>query len=223
MQLLGTYLHQRGFTVQAINYPGHDRPSPHMPASTWQQWYQYILDTYEQLAQQYPAIVAICFSTGCPLGLQLAAEKQVDSLILLSPFMAVRYEWYYLLRPEVYLYTIGYLMNNVPRFGLQIRDKAMRKAAEEAAFFTTFNLPSVRSALELIHRIKPLLPEIQVPCLTIQSPKDSVVDPAGSRLIHQQLGSTRKKLHWLKKSEHIITLDVEREEVFAQIEAFLRE
>ena len=221
-QPLATYLHQQGFTVQAVNYPGHDRPSRHMPASTWKQWYARILETYDNLAQHYRSITVIGFSTGCPLGLNLAAEKPLETLILMSPFMAIKHEWYYLLRPETYLYSIGYLIENVPRFHLQIRDKNMRQAAEQAAFFTSFNLSAVRSALELIDQVKPMLPQLKVPCLILQSPKDSVVDPAGASFIHQQLGSDCKKLHWLQHSDHIIPLDLEREEAFAQIGAFLQ-
>jgi carboxylesterase len=96
----------------------------------------------------------------------------------------------------------------------------MRQAVEEVAF-QTFNLAAVRSALELIERVKPLLPQIDEPTLIIQSPKDRVVDPEGARFIYQRLGSKNKKLYWLKQSDHIISLDVEREEVFAQIKEFL--
>lgn len=221
MQLLGEYLHLQGLNVQGINYPGHDKPLSRMPASTWQEWYEHVVETYETLAQKYSSISVIGFSTGCPLGLYLAASRSVEKLVLLSPFLAIRYEWYYLLRLEYYLFYLGHLINDVPRLGLPIRDKSMRQAAELAAFFQTFNLASVKSAIELINQVKLLLPQIDVPTLIIQSPKDTVVDPAGATFIHQHLGSKVKKLHWLKQSDHIISLDVEREDVFAEIGAFL--
>ena len=97
----------------------------------------------------------------------------------------------------------------------------MRQAAQKAAFFKTFNLPTVKSALELIDTIKPLLPQINVPTLIIQSQKDSVVDPNGVRIIYQQLGSRHKKLYWLEKSDHIILLDMERNRVYQEIKDFL--
>jgi carboxylesterase len=97
----------------------------------------------------------------------------------------------------------------------------MQQAIEEVAYFQTFNLATVRSAIELINRVKPLLPQIDVPTLIIQSPKDRVVDPEGARIIYQQLGSKKKKLYWLQESDHIISLDIEREIVFDQIKNFL--
>lgn len=224
MQLVGEYLHQQGFAVQGINYPGHDPSANQMPASRWQEWYEHVEETHKKLTQRYANVSVIGFSTGCPLALYLAAKKSVKNLVLLSPFIAIRHEWYYLLRPEFYLFTLGYLIGEVPRLkgwrGSPIWDKVMRQAVEEVAF-QTFNLAAVRSALELIERVKPLLPQIDEPTLIIQSPKDRVVDPEGARFIYQRLGSKNKKLYWLKQSDHIISLDVEREEVFAQIKEFL--
>ena len=222
MQLLGEYLHQHGFSVQGINYPGHDSPSTKMPASTWQEWYKHIEETQLKLAQIYSNVSVIGFSTGCPLALYLAAKQSVQNLVLLSPFLAIKHQWYYFLRPEAYLFSLGHWIPDVPRIkGLPIVDKAMLQLATEAAFFKTFNLAAVRSAIELINIVKPLLPQIEEPTLIIQSVKDSVVDPEGARIIYQQLGSKNKKLYWLQESDHTISLDVEREIVFEQIKEFL--
>lgn len=222
MQLLGEYLHQQSFTVQGINYPGHDLPSTKMPASRWQEWYEHIVETYQKLAQKYSHISIIGFSTGCPLALYLAANYSVKNLVLLSPFLAIKHQWFYLLRPEIYLHSLGHWIPDVPRLkGLPICDKAMLQLATEAAFFKTFNLAAVRSAIELISLVKPLLPKIEEPTLIIQSLKDTVVDPEGARILYQQLGSQKKKLYWLQESDHTISLGVEREIVFTQIKDFL--
>lgn len=222
MQLLGQYLNQQGLAVQGINYPGHDQPVPKMLASTWQQWYQHALETYQKLTQRYQLVSVIGMSTGCPLGLYLAATNPVYKLVMLSPFLLVKREWYYLLPPEVYLHSIGRLVEDIPRFKvLPVEDKAMQVAAAKVRFCQTFNLSTARSAVELINRVKPLLPQIKVPALIIQSLKDRVVDPSGAKFLYQQLGSSVKQLHWLHKSNHVITLDVERADVFAQTGAFL--
>jgi carboxylesterase len=113
-------------------------------------------------------------------------------MVLLSPFLAIRYEWFYILPPEVYLYTFGRLLEDVPRRSLPIRDQQMRCHAEQATYFRTFNLPSVRSAFELIDQVKLELPNIHVPTLIIQSPRDTVVDPSGAQLVATRLGSKTK-------------------------------
>jgi carboxylesterase len=222
LELLGQYLFEQGLTVQAINYPGHDHPALEMPTSMWEEWYEHILENYKSLAQRYESVSVIGFSTGCPLGLYLASAHSIQRLVLLSPFMAIKYEWYYLFPPEAYLFSIGQLIDNVPRLRLPIKDKQMRLEAEQVSFFKSFNLPSSRSALRLIEHVKPKLSEIKVPTLIIQPSRDTVVDPSGAEYIYDVLGSSIKRLYWLQESDHISPLDVEREKVFAQVHEFLQ-
>jgi carboxylesterase len=221
MELMGQYLHQKGYTVQGIAYPGHDRASGRMPASTWQQWFQHIQQTYTQLCQRYAKITLIGFSTGCPLALELASQNPVHRLVLLSPYLAIRYEWYYLLPAEAYLYTLGLVIEDLPRLGLPMRDRAMKAEAEKVLFFKTFNTKAVRSAAELITRVKPKVPSIKVPSLIIQSRRDRVVAPWGAQWLYDHLGATQKELLWLEESDHIIPLDCDRNQVFLWISGFL--
>lgn len=220
MQTLGERLHQQGLTVQGILYPGHDRPG-NMPRSRWQDWYAYSVETYKTLAQTYEQVSLIGFSTGCPLGLNLAAEYPVHRLVMLAPYFRLRSRWYYGLPLEAYVQTLGRLIPDVPRRGLPIFDPIMQRQAVDAAFFQTFNMASVRSAMELIEQVKPKLPTIQNPTLIIQSRLDRVVDPAGASYLYDRLGASEKRLLWLEKSDHIITLDRERETVYQAVGEFM--
>ncbi len=221
MQLLGHALQQQGLAVQSILYPGHDTPTKTMPVSTWQQWYAHILESYHRLSKTYPQISVVGFSTGSTLALHLAAAHALHKLVLLSPYFLIRRRWYYLLPPEAYLFSVGRWIESVPRHRLPIRDPAMQAAAMQASFFQTFNLAAVRSTSELIEQVKREVPSIKVPTLIVQSLADTVVDPAGAAWLYQQLGSSSKKLHWLVNSDHVISLDLEREEVFAEVASFL--
>lgn len=222
LEPLAQQLHQQGLTVRGINYPGHDKPSPRMPSSTWQQWYGAIEQAYLDLRQEYEQISILGFSTGCPLGLHLAAQYPVGRLVLLSPFLRLRHRWYYLWRPEEYLYSsLGQWVEDVPRLKLPISDPNMRDQAEQILVFQSFNLPAVRSALELIEKVKGELSGIHNPTLIIQSQQDSVVDPEGAQDYYQYLGSTQKQILWLERSDHLITLDREREQVYQAVYQFL--
>jgi carboxylesterase len=223
MELLGQFLHRQGFTVQGISYPGHDRAATKMPASTWQQWFSHILNTYLHLTQHYRQVNVIGFSTGCPLGLHLATLQPVHKLVLLSPYLAIRYQWYYLLPPEAYLYAFGWLVEDLPRLSLPIRDRETRTAAERVFFFKTFNLAAVRSAAQLIDIVKPQVPSITAPTLIIQPSQDSVVAPWGAEWLYNNIGAVQKKLHWLEQSDHICPLDLEREQVFSLVGNFCKE
>lgn len=210
-----------GISVKGVNYPGHDRAASRMPASTWPEWYTHIEAEYEALRQNHPRVSVIGFSTGCPLALKLAHQADIDRLVLLSPFLEIKRHFPLPLEP--FVPTVSRWLEHVPRFGLPIADPHMRKQAEAAAFIETFNLRSVHSALELIREVKPLLGRIENPALIIQSHRDAVVDPRGAKYLMQHLGSSQKRIHWLNRSNHIISLDVEREEVFSHILDFLQE
>ncbi len=221
MQLLGEHLHQAGLTVQGILYPGHDRPARQMPRSHWQEWFGHIEETYRNLAQNYERISLVGFSTGCPLGLYLAAQNPIFKVVLLAPYFKLRYEWYFGLPLEAYVWSVGFVVPEVPRLRLPIFDPEMQKVARAAAFYKTFNIAAVRSAMDLLEQVKPKLPEIKNPTLIIQSPKDTVVDPSSATFVYNQIGSEEKYLRWLKHSDHVMSLDNEREDVFKMVSAFL--
>ena len=232
MQLLGEAIHRLGLTVCGINYPGHDCPSPKMPSSTWQEWFGHIQQAYEDLAKTYRKISLVGFSTGCPLALHLAnvkcssSEKEspavIEHLVLLGPYLKLRYRWYFGFPLETYIRTVGQTISDLPRFSLPICDRQMEVAARQASFFQSFNLQAVRSAMELIEtKAKPAIPNIHIPTLILQATGDSVVDPSGAQYLYDRLASTRKQLVWLTKSDHIVPLDVERETVFAEVTKFL--
>lgn len=226
MKLLGYHLHAQGFSVQGINYPGHDKPAQRMPGSRWEEWLEHSHDTYEALAKNHDSVSLVGFSTGCPLALRLAhvnaAEGTIDKLILLSPFFKIKSEWYYMLPPEQYIDSALRFTEIIPRFGLPIHDPDMLKLARETAYLKTFNLTAVQSALELIADVRERLPEITNPALIIQSQRDRVVCPTGASYLMDHLGSANKELIWLNQSNHVITMDLERQRVMDHVGEFIQ-
>jgi carboxylesterase len=81
----------------------------------------------------------------------------------------------------------------------------------------------VTSLLELIKLAKARLHKVSVPVLIIQSKVERTVKPESAEFIYHNLtGTQEKKLVWLYECGHVITLDNERETVFAEIEEFLQ-
>jgi len=82
-------------------------------------------------------------------------------------------------------------------------------------------LSSLSSLLELIKQVDKELPHLKQPLLVMQSRREHTVQPKSAKHIYDRAGSRKKKLLWLEKSGHIITLDVERDLVFETIKQFL--
>lgn len=226
MRPLAQQLLEQGFAVAGFNYPGHDQPTPRMPASTWQQWYERVEEQYQGLLQSHDRVSLVGFSTGCLLALHLAAQHQhterLHQLILLSPFLKVRMEWYYLLQPERYVRALGGIIRHVPRWRLPIRDPEMQALALKAAYFKTFNIPAVRSALELIQVVDGEIERVDRPTFIVQSTGDRVVCSTGAKILMERLKSARKEVLWLEKSDHILLLDEERDQIVDGIIRFVR-
>jgi carboxylesterase len=87
--------------------------------------------------------------------------------------------------------------------------------------FRTFSIPAALSALELIDLVKPLVPHINAPTLIIQGQLDTVIDPAGASWLHDRLASTEKSFVRLPRTDHLVALDREREQVIAQTKSFI--
>ncbi len=226
MRPLAEQLWQQGYAVAGFNYPGHDQPAPRMPASTWQQWYERVEEQYFRLLESHDRVSLVGFSTGCLLALHLVAQHQekdrIHQLVLLSPFLKVRMEWYYLLQPERYVRALGGIIRHVPRWRLPIRDPQMQALALEAAYFKTFNIPAVRSALELIQRVDGEIERVDRPTLIVQSTGDRVVCSTGAKILMERLASPQKEVLWLEKSDHVLLLDGERERIAERVLSFVK-
>jgi len=79
----------------------------------------------------------------------------------------------------------------------------------------------VVSIVELMRYVRANLSRVRVPVLVMQGVKDPHVPPSHARYIHDHVGSEDKGLVWFPNSGHAITLDEERELVWATIYDFI--
>ncbi|GIW87145.1 MAG: carboxylesterase [Isosphaeraceae bacterium] len=209
-------LRQAGYEVLAPTLPGHEGGGRVMPASRWEQWADCVDRAYAELAERGP-ISVVGFSTGGTLALGLSVRRAVQRLAILAPFLAIRYTRWLPLRSATAVRWMLKVMPNVPRRGPPVRDPAMRAWVARQERYATFSLAATLSALELIDRIRPEVSKIEVPTLIIQGTKDSVVEPAEARWLHDRLGSARKRLRWMERSDHLVALDFDRAEVVREV------
>jgi carboxylesterase len=207
--------------VSAPVLPGHQESGPTMPSSSWTEWAAAAEDAFDELARLGRPIAVIGFSTGATTALYLASRRPVARLVLLAPFLAIRYTRLIPLRPAVYVRRLARLIINLPRRPPAVRDPAMRRQAARAAQYRTFNLHAAQSALELIDEVKPLVPLIVTPTLILQGRLDTVVEPSGASWLHQNLGGNEKALVILPHSDHLVALDRDRDRAIKATVDFL--
>jgi carboxylesterase len=194
-----------------------------MPSSSWLDWTRCAEAWYDDTASAAAPAAVVGFSTGAMIALHLASRRKVDRLILLAPFLAIRHTSRLPFRPASLLRIVARWIPEIPRRGPAVRDPEMRRWASGLDRFRTFNLHAAVSALEFIEEVKPLLATIDAPVLIIQGRLDSVVEPSGAAWLHGRLKAARSRLIELPRSNHLVSLDKDRESMIDAVLAFLDE
>ncbi|MDG3002198.1 alpha/beta hydrolase [Paludisphaera mucosa] len=223
LQPLADALRAKGRRVAAPTLPGHDGPGPVMPASTWADWTGAAEGWYDELAQEPGPVSVVGFSTGALIALHLASRRPVARLVLIAPFLAIRYTAWLPFRASHVLRAVAPLVPDLRRRAPAVRDPEARGRLAALDRYRTFSLPAALSALELIEAVAPTLPAIAAPVLIIQGALDTVVEPARAAWLRDRLGSRVKRLVMLDRSDHLALHDRDRDRAIAEAVAFLDE
>lgn len=211
VRLLGEFLHKEGYTVLGPRLCGHGTTVEEMANTKWPQWYSSVEDAYHILKAVCSQITVIGLSMGGLLAFKIATDYEVHKVISLST--------------PIFIADKRLKMLPVYRMFRKFTPKKRKKYKDIDPKYTIgYNLTplnSIGSLLDLIGEIEKTLPTIKKELLIIQGRHDHTVQPQSAQYIYDNVGSIEKKIIWLEKSGHIITLDREREEVFKQIAAFL--
>lgn len=209
--MLGEFLHKEGYTVLAPRLSGHGTTVEDMATTKWPHWYSSVEDAYHILKAICSRIVVIGLSMGGLLALKLGTEYQVDKIVSLSTPI-------FIVDKRLQLLPVYQMFRSfIPKKRKTYADIAPKYTVSYG--FTP--LRSLSSLLELIQHVDTLLSNIDVPLLIIQGKHDHTVQSRSAQYIYDKAGTIEKKLIWLEKSGHIITIDIEREKVFRHIAEFI--
>jgi len=92
-------LRAAGIPLAAPVLPGHEPISSTMPASLWNEWLETAEAELASLSKLSARVDIVGFSTGGTLALALAERKSVGRMVLLAPFLEIRYAGLIPIRP----------------------------------------------------------------------------------------------------------------------------
>jgi carboxylesterase len=213
MRPLGAYLQKKGYGVSGILLPGHGTIPRDLAQTDWAQWYKAVEDEYLRLRKRYKLIIPMGLSLGGILALYLSVKHEVKGLVSLSAPVFFRDERAY----DVVETDLEYFSKN------RTSEEKKRNLAKGRFSYEEIPIPAFASLIEFIDMVKEELAEIKASSLVIQSLDDPLVNPQSAQYLYGHLGSMQKKLVWLEKSKHVITLGAERQQVFEAIKLFLQE
>lgn len=208
---LASALGERGFRVDAPTLPGHGTSPRDLARTRWPDWERASNAALDRLEGR----VAIAgLSMGALLAIRLAVERpeRVAALALLSTPL-------WLSTPARAAASIGRLVPYLPKHGIDVSDPIERKAASGYRFWP---LLALRSLLDLAALARAQTGRVGAPALVLHARNDHVAALACADELERTLGGPVRRVT-LERSFHLLTRDVEREEVARLIGVFFQE
>ncbi len=235
MRGLGESLAARGMRVCGLALAGHSGAPEDLVRSRYTEW---IASAETGLAKlvAFPQVYAVGLSMGGMLSLMLAARypQQVSGVVAMATPTHFARDWQVLLVRPVMKWFYPYKM-------LDLRDPSaqaiyLSSLASLEPPSIDFSDPQVvaeikatRLSLDALGELALLLAQgrsaisnVRCPLLVIHSKLDKAAEPAcAEEIMRLATRASRKSLHWLERSNHVITNGPERDEVFRLVGEFI--
>jgi carboxylesterase len=236
MRPLERALTRLGCTVEAPLLPGHGATHRELLATGWSDWLGGARLATDRLAARCDTLVVAGLSMGALLATLLAADDpSIGGIALLSP--TLRYDgssipWTRWLLPLARALPFAgqtLYWSERPPYGLRDErlqrlvtraiDAAVRGESTEYGLFRTY-VGSIWELSRMAREVRRRAAAVRCPALILQSVEDTITSVRNATEICDRLGSADKSIHWLRGCDHVITLDLERQEVARAVSAF---
>lgn len=180
MRFIGEWLCTRGYLTLGTRLAGHGTTPENLRLCRWQDWLESVECSYLSLQEAGLPISLVGQSTGALLGLHLAHHREVERLILLSPFLKLRHP----------LARFAGLLKYLFRFQLR-----KLPHPERLHYYERRPLAGVEQIGKLRRAIEPTLPQLSIPTLLLTAAGDQTVAKGTGLALFKKLGSRDKQFH----------------------------
>jgi carboxylesterase len=217
MHWMGLSLAEHGFTTLGVRLFGHGTKPQDMNRARWQDWLASALDGYHMLRESCSRLFVIGLSMGGALSLILAADHDVDGLML----MATPYQ-----SPDERLHRMRPIVPLLSRFVPTLKkgtgsDWHNPEARGEHVAYDVYPLRAAAEMDDLLAHMRLKLLKVQSPCMLVYSHADGTVPEEDGEKILKRIATPHKSLRWVENSGHNISLDSAREQVLAWLLEFI--
>ncbi len=235
--------HRGGHSVRVPRLVNHGQPVGVLARTTWRQLHASAKEAFLEArfaarTRSVPLVVG-GLSLGAVLSLMLAAEFRADvaGVACLSPTLFYdgwNVPWYHRLIPLVNYTPLKYFTYFREREPFGLRDEELRRriaghygqmslrdsADADSLGYAHFPVRLFCEMLPLVARCKRLLPAVISPVLLVQAEHDDMTGPSNAEFIRDRVRSARRELMLLKRSYHLVSVDLERSAVADRLRAF---
>ncbi|MGH2737016.1 MAG: alpha/beta hydrolase [Actinomycetota bacterium] len=211
---LGEYLAERDIAVEGIRLPGHGTTWEDLAIRRPHEWVAAVEAGYEKVAAGREKVFVVGLSFGVALAVDFLARNPEAGagLVSLAGFVQTR-------DPRRFLAPVlRRMVKTLPGVGNDIADPDMREIVYDRipTSATYFMLQFCKGACTCMDAIR-------CPVLVVHSHNDHTALPFNAEFIYNTVSSEDKELVWVDASHHVITLDVDRQEVFERTYDFIKQ
>ncbi len=220
---LARYLSERNISSYGILLPGHGSTPRELKKTKKEDWYKAAEDELIRMKKKYKTVYIAGFSIGSAIAIRLAANYQVDGIALLSPAIYLKKKEKDMLTVEsqIKLLNLFFFYSYIKKPHLpDVKDPSVD---ENNPFYEFYPVNTLKYLIDTMKKGRELLPKITCQILIIQSKGDIDLSEEGPEYIYKNAASTDKKVVWLERSGHIITLDYDRDRVNEEVYKFIAE
>ena len=217
---LAEFLGRMGYWVYVPRLKGHGTSPDDLATRSYQDWMQSIDRGYAIISSVCRKVVVGGFSTGAGLALDLAARiNQITGVFAVAAPMTLM-DFSSKFAPAVDMWNR--IMDRAYKVGPK-KEFVENKPENPHINYLRNPISGVREIERLMTDLEPSLPKLEMPALIVQSRRDPVVNPKGSRKIFELIGTDQKEYILFNFDRHGILLGDGAEKVYAAIGEFIRQ
>jgi len=215
---LARYLGSIGFWVYVPRLKGHGTSPDDLATRSYQDWMVSIDRGYAIISSICKRVVVGGFSTGAGLALDLTARvKEVAGVFSVAAPMTLK-DFSSRFAPAVDMWNR--IMDKAHGVGPKM-EFVENKPENPHINYLRNPVSGVREIQRLMDDLEPKLPDLNMPAFIVQSLRDPVVDPKGSRKIFELLGTEDKEYRLFNFDRHGILLGAGAQRVHKAIGEFI--
>jgi carboxylesterase len=221
MRFLGGRLHAAGSTVNGVRLAGHGTSAADLERNSWRDWYASARDGLAALRPRSRRVTVVGQSMGALLALKVAVDDPdaVASVVALAPALMLANPWLRRLRVAfpVVLPWLPPGRRYVTKGDSDIADVGARAASRN---YRRVPLRALHQMLLLQRDVRRLLPRLRQPLLVLHGRQDHTCPLANVTLLERTVRSPLRT-RVLDASYHVISVDLEKEQVATEVAAFV--
>jgi esterase/lipase/1-acyl-sn-glycerol-3-phosphate acyltransferase len=215
---LAYFLGKMGYWVYVPRLKGHGTSPDDLATRSYHDWMRSVDRGYAIISSLCRRVVVGGFSTGAGLALDLAARSNriAGVFAVAAPMTLVDFSSKF--APAVDMWNR--IMDRAYKVGPK-KEFVENKPENPHINYLRNPISGVREIERLMNDLEPKLPNLTMPTLIVQSRRDPVVDPKGSKKIFELIGTNEKEYILFNFDRHGILLGDGAEKVYRAIGDFI--